>query len=209
MSDKSEWYPNKLAVSDMGTPSTLHALKQIYLPEQHFVYAEFGIYKAATARNVCEHFHNAVLHLFDFESSILNAKEVLKGFPNKIYYYSNSQKFNDSYNWNLGLLALKGNGNPLFDYCFLDGAHTFAIDALNFFMCDKLTRVGGFIDFDDYDWTLRDSSLDPRKVPEISEQYTDEQIDAQQVKFIVDALVRTDKKRYKEVLKNKIFQKIA
>jgi hypothetical protein len=66
------------------------------------------------------------------------------------------------------------NATPIFDYCFLDGAHTFSIDALNFFLCDKLTRIGGFIDFDDYNWTLRGSSLDPSKVPEIGEQYTAE-----------------------------------
>ena len=48
-----EWYPNKLNVSEDGTPQTISALKQIYLPKEHFTYAEFGIYKADTARQVC------------------------------------------------------------------------------------------------------------------------------------------------------------
>ena len=103
---------------------------------------------------------------------------------------------------------MTNRGKQLFDYCFLDGAHTFAIDALNFFLCDKLTRIGGFIDFDDYGWKIRGSSLDPIKVPAIKEQYTDEQIDSQQVALIIETLVKTDK-RYKEIASNKIYQKLA
>ena len=97
---------------------------------------------------------------------------------------------------------------PIFDYCFLDGAHTVAVDALTYLLCDKMLRVGGYIDFDDYNWRLRGSSLDPSRIPEIGDQYTEEQIDAFQVKMIIDALVRRDA-RYKEVVKDKIFQKIA
>ena len=72
----------------------------------------------------------------------------------------------------------------------------------------KLLKVGGYIDFDDYDWTLKDSSLDPSKVPEIAQQYTEEQISSKQVKMIVDLLVKSDK-RYHEVLPYKVFKKIA
>jgi hypothetical protein len=95
----------------------------------------------------------------------------------------------------------------LFDYCFIDGAHTVAIDALTYFLCDKLLKTGGYMDFDDYSWRLRGSSLDPSKIPAIAEQYTDEQIDAYQVKMIIEALVKRDV-RYKEVIKDKIFRKL-
>jgi hypothetical protein len=40
------------------------------------------------------------------------------------------------------------------DYVFLDGAHTFAIDALTFFLTDRLLKIGGHFDFDDYSWKL-------------------------------------------------------
>ena len=102
---------------------------------------------------------------------------------------------------------LETNRSPIFDYCFLDGAHTFAVDALNFFLCDKLTKVGGYPDFDDYSWTLRDSSLDPKLVPAIGEQYTDEQIDSFQVAKIVNLLVEQDE-RYVTVFPKKIYQKV-
>ena len=125
-----------------------------------------------------------------------------------MHVYGNSQRFNDSYNWALMQLIAAQRGRPLFDYCFLDGAHTVAVDALNFFLADRLLHVGGWMDFDDYTWRLRGSSLDPDKVPAIAAQYTDEQIDAQQVKMIVDHLVRPDR-RYEEVLRNKVFRKLA
>jgi len=205
---ENKWYPDKLMVGSDGTSATIECLKQIFKPRSHFTYAEFGIYQADTARRVCEFFPNSTLHLFDYEDAIESAKIKLKGFPNMIHYYANSQRYNDSYNWNLRTLCLEGGGNPIFDYSFLDGAHTFAIDALNFFLCDKLTRVGGFIDFDDYHWTLLNSSLDPSKVPEIKEQYTEEQIATKQVAFIVDALVKTDK-RYKQLVENKLYQKLG
>lgn len=202
------WYPTKIMVGPEGTPQTYRFMETQYNREQFFSYAEFGFYKADTARNICQRFPNCHLHLFDFYENIDFAKEKLKDFPNLVSYYGNTQKFNDSYNWNLIKLIINNRYQPIFDYCFLDGAHTFAIDALNFFLCDRLTRVGGFIDFDDYDWTLRDSSLDPIKVPIIAEQYTDEQIDTRQVAVIIDHLVRPDK-RYREVVERKVFQKIA
>lgn len=201
------WYPEKVLVGLQGTAGTYEFMKTAFKPDQHFSYAEFGIYLADTARNVCEVFPNASLHLFDFHEAVDKAKEKLGKFPNRIFYYGNTQRYNDSYNWSLMKLIQQSNG-PIFDYCFLDGAHTVAIDALSFFLCDRLLRVGGFMDFDDYPWRLRGSSLDPERVPPVAEQYTDEQVDAYQVKMIVDNLVRRDE-RYVEVVKEKIFKKVS
>ena len=63
------------------------------------------------------------------------------------------------------------------------------------------------MDFDDYNWRLRGSSLDPKNIPEIAHQYSDEQIDSFQVKMIVETLVRP-RSDYREVVENKIFQKL-
>jgi hypothetical protein len=204
----SGWYPEKLAVGSEGTVATYSFMKGAFDAEQHFSFAEFGTYRADTAHHVCELFPNAAVHLFDYPNAIETAKTKLSGVKNRVFYYSNSQRYNDSYNWPLMRLIEHSKGAPIFDYCFLDGAHTVAIDALTFFLCDKLLRVGGYMDFDDYPWRLRGSSLDPSKVPEIAEQYTDEQIDAFQVKMIVNLLVRPDP-RYAEVVPNKIFRKTA
>jgi hypothetical protein len=202
------WYPEKVMVGPEGTQGTYRFMQSAFGPAQHFAYAEFGIYLADTARNVCALFQNATLHLFDFQPSVERAQNKLSHYANRVYYYGNTQKYNDSYNWPLMQLIEQNRGAPVFDYCFLDGAHTVAVDALCFFLCDRLLRVGGYIDFDDYTWRLRGSSLDPARVPQIGLQYTDEQIDSPQVQMIVDQLVRRDD-RYREVVKDKVFQKVA
>lgn len=205
----NDWYPKKINVNSDGTPATYEFLTSVFEPEAHFSYAEFGFYKADTAKNVCELFPNATLYLFDYENNISPAKERLKKYPNRIFYFGNSQRFNDSYNWNLTRLFFNNNAKPIFDYCFLDGAHTFAIDALNFFICDRMLRTGGYLDFDDYDWTLANSpSLNPQSCPAIKQQYTDEQIEIPQVRMIVDGFVKTDT-NYTEVIKNKIYRKLS
>ena len=203
-----KWYPSALRVSPKGTHGTYDFMKTRFASDATFHYAEFGIYKGDTADNVCKLFPNAVLHLFDFQENVDAAAKKLGRYPNRIYYYGNTWKHLDSYNWSLMKLIEKRKGRPCFDYCFLDGAHTVAVDALNFFLADRLLNVGGFMDFDDYVWRLRGSSLDPSVVPVIAEQYTDEQIDARQVKMIVDELVKRDQ-RYAMVLENKVFQKIG
>jgi predicted O-methyltransferase YrrM len=72
-----------------------------------------------------------------------------------------------SYNWELmKLIQRQTSGTttvPCFDFCFLDGAHSWETDGLAFFLVDKLLRPGGWVLFDDVHWTygsspaLRDS----------------------------------------------------
>ncbi len=200
------WYPSKLRVGADGTPSTYKFIAETFGANAGIGYGEFGFYEGNTARNVAAHFPNATLHLFDYENVCRAVAPKMEPFGSRVRFYPNSQRYCDSYNRPL-MKLIRENRAPIFDYCFLDGAHTFVIDALTFFLCDRLLKVGGYVDFDDYNWRLHGSSMDPAKVPVIADQYTDEQIDSFQVKMIVDGLVRPDP-RYKEVVKNKIFQKL-
>ena len=89
------------------------------------------------------------------------------------------------------MTLLQESPAPLFDYIYLDGAHTWAIDALAFFVADLLLKPGGYIDFDDYSWTIDGSpTVNPRVYPRIREMYTDEQMQTRQVASIVELLVR-------------------
>ncbi len=67
-----------------------------------------------------------------------------------------------SYNWELMKLIKQqtkdGFCEPLFDFCFIDGAHNFEIDNSAFFLVDKLLKPGGFILFDDVNWTYASSA---------------------------------------------------
>jgi predicted O-methyltransferase YrrM len=67
-----------------------------------------------------------------------------------------------SYNWSLlKLLEQQSEGDvciPRFDFCFIDGAHSWETDGLAFFLVAKLLRPGGWICFDDMAWTYRKSA---------------------------------------------------
>lgn len=201
-----KWYPEKLKVGTSGTPPTYQFMSTVFNENEQFHYAEFGIYKGETALKVHELFPKCEIHLFDYENILTEFKTRVSKGANRFHYYGNTQKYHDSYNWALMKLEEANPNKQIFDYCFLDGAHTVAIDTLNFLLVDRLLRTGGYVDFDDYGWKLRGSSLDPKLVPEIAEQYTDEQIDTRQVKMIVETLVRPDN-RYLELVPNKIFRK--
>lgn len=199
------WYPKKLLVSDTGVKSTCDFLLRTFEKNQKFNYAELGIYEGATANFVLNNFPYAKLFLFDYVDTIERISKKFETHSGRISYYPNTSKFCDSYNWNL--LKIIREKNIYFDYIFLDGPHTFAIDGLAYFLSDILLNSKGFLDFDDYGWKLRGSSLDPSKVKETDLCYTDEQIDSPQIKFLIDTFVKNNS-NYKEVFSNKIFQKI-
>ena len=63
---------------------------------------------------------------------------------------------------------------------------------------------GGYIDFDDYHWTIDGSpTVNPRVYPRMREMYTEEQMQTSQVALIVELLVRRPG-RYEEVVPDKI-----
>jgi predicted O-methyltransferase YrrM len=93
-----------------------------------------------------------------------------------------------SYTWRM-MRFLEEDPAPRFDLCYLDGAHTWFVDALAFFLVDRLLRPGGWIIFDDLDWTYATSpslkgSEAVRRMP-VDEQTTP------QVKKIYELLVKT------------------
>lgn len=199
------YYPKNLKVRETGTLETISFLQNTYKRDDVFLYAELGVYQGSTVISILNNFPNCKIHLFDFEDTIVDLKKKFILYEERITYFSNSYKFCDSYNYNL-IKLIDSNTIPIYDYVFLDGAHTVAIDALAYFLIDILLKDGGFLDFDDYNWRLAGSSLDPRLVKETSLCYTDEQINNFEVKTIVDVLVKKNK-NFKEIVKNKIFQK--
>lgn len=174
------------------------------------VYAEVGVYEGETALRIAEGLAGTgEIHLFDFDDRVAAAAERLRDAGHRhVVSHSNSRRLLDSYNWSL-MEVLAKHEQPVFDYVFIDGAHTWGLDALAFLLVDRLLRDGGYVDFDDYGWSLRHSpSMNPEAFPDVARLYTEEQIDRPQVALVVDLLVRRDP-RYTEVVPNKIFRKVA
>jgi len=46
--------------------------------------------------------------------------------------------------------------DPVYDFCFIDGAKHWTIDGFAFFLVDKLLKQGGWLLFDDLAWTRAD-----------------------------------------------------
>ncbi len=218
----NRWYPNNIlaltlddtlrAIQEPSSGSvTTERLEMLFygMDKKLLKIAEFGVWQGGTSAQYAKFLANAgELHLFDFDDNANLVQATLSGagFKN-VKAWGCSYKHLDSYNWSLRRI-MEAQRDLRFDYVYLDGAHTWAIDALTFFLCDMMLNVGGYIEFDDYEWRLRGSSLDPAKVPVIAEQYTDEQVDDYQVAAIVNLLVRR-KSNYREIVKNRVFQKMA
>jgi predicted O-methyltransferase YrrM len=75
------------------------------------------------------------------------------GYNSIITYYFEPT----SYTWRL-MKMLEENPTPRFDLCYIDGAHNWFVDGFAFFLSDRLLRPGGWVIFDDLDWTYSTSA---------------------------------------------------
>jgi len=57
-----------------------------------------------------------------------------------------------------------GNCEPLYDFCYLDGAHNFTIDGLAVLLVERLLRPGGWLLLDDVDWAY-DKDMGEAAIP--------------------------------------------
>jgi predicted O-methyltransferase YrrM len=84
-----------------------------------------------------------------------------------------------SYTWRL-MRLLEQSQEPRFDFCYMDGAHSWETDGFAFFLVERLMRPGGWILLDDMHWTfgksatLRDTAMvkampaDERDLPHVT-----------------------------------------
>lgn len=109
-----------------------------------------------------------------------------------IHAMGNTPKVFDSYSWTLAQLYLDSK-KELFDVTYLDGAHTFIHDSSACCLLKLLTKVGGYIIFDDINWSYGNSpTMNTEKRPEILNEYSLEQINTFQVKMVVDIFMKND-----------------
>lgn len=196
-------YPDKIRVrhANQVTLDFIAALKK-----KPRTVAEIGVWKGHTSRGLLSMLPpDGKLHLFDFDQTVQRLVAELD--DRRVIGHGNTDLLLDSYNWSLAQL-IKANAAPIFDYVYIDGAHTWAIDALAFFLVDRLLKPGGYVDLDDYNWRIARSSLSPRRFPKIRQWYTKEQMQTPQVAMIVDLLIKRSRD-YREIVTNKVFQKTA
>lgn len=71
------------------------------------------------------------------------------------------------YNWflkkKISERTVENRCNPLYDFCFLDGAKNWTIDGTAFFLADKLLKQNGWFVFDDLQWTYESKLKEGKK----------------------------------------------
>lgn len=92
-----------------------------------------------------------------------------------------------SYTWRL-MKFLEENTEPIFDFCYIDGAHDWFTDGFAFLLVDKLLKPGGWVIFDDMFWTHSTSPYWRDKPETLAMPY--EERTTPQVKKVYDLLVK-------------------
>jgi predicted O-methyltransferase YrrM len=93
-----------------------------------------------------------------------------------------------SYTWRL-MRMLEEDPTPRFDFCYLDGAHDWFVDGFAFFLVDRLLRPGGWIVFDDLNWTFAGSPTLSRS--ERVRAMPEDERTTPQVRKVYELLVKT------------------
>jgi predicted O-methyltransferase YrrM len=207
-------FPNKCAVTGLANKHVLELIQaQTEDGNPVMNYAEIGVYQGDTTIEVARMLElDATIQLFDFEHRIKDVEDRLKADPILakkdifIRLTPNTDLTYDSYNWSLAHCLME---QLSYDFVFIDGAHTFHHDGMAFMLIDKMLRPGGIIVFDDQEWTMATSkTMNPEVYPEITQQYTEDQICALQVKMIIELLVKPDP-RYEELIPDKAYRKVV
>lgn len=94
----------------------------------------------------------------------------------------------ESFNWRL-MKLIEENNKPIFDFCYVDGAHDWNVDGFAFLLADKLLKPGGWIIFDDLFWSF-DSSPSMKNLERVRNMPEDVK-STPHVSKIFDLLVKT------------------
>lgn len=139
-----------------------------------------------------------------------NIYELIKEFS--LENYINVIETDEGYHWDL--FQIIQDRRLTFDFCYIDGEHTFESTALAFYLIDQILEPNGIIVFDDYDWTIEKSlKMNPEKIKFFPHwlRATTKQKTSTGVKMVCDNLVIPRGYRQLEIepkLDWKFFQKI-
>lgn len=94
-----------------------------------------------------------------------------------------------SFTWELKRL-LERPDPPIFDFAFLDAGHLWDVTGFAFFLVDRVLRPGGWLLFDDLNWSIAASPSVSQK--DWAKQLPEEEREARQVEAVFRILVEQD-----------------
>jgi predicted O-methyltransferase YrrM len=93
-----------------------------------------------------------------------------------------------SFTWELGRM-ITAEPRPQFDLCYFDADHTWEGTGFGFVLVDMLLRPGGWIVFDDLEWTMEASMKQSGKAPKYWTARSADERAAAPVKIVFETLV--------------------
>ncbi|MEX2123392.1 MAG: class I SAM-dependent methyltransferase [Woeseia sp.] len=93
-----------------------------------------------------------------------------------------------SYTWELAKI-IRATPRPQFDMCYFDGGHTWDATGFGFALVDMLLRPGGWILFDDLEWTVESAMEDRADMPRQWRACSPDERATPAVKLVFDLLV--------------------
>jgi predicted O-methyltransferase YrrM len=108
-----------------------------------------------------------------------------------------------SYTWELGRMVREGIRDT-YDFCYFDGGHTWDPTGFGFVLVDMLLKPGGWIIFDDLDWTIQTSIAHNEGRAAAYAKYGEDELHAKNVRMVFETLVphfgygaRTEEQRFR------------
>lgn len=191
--------PNYESISIVSS-DVLYILQNLLKKHSNISVAEIGVGIGATSIEIAKWLSNTgYFHIYDYENRVVELKKDLGelGYSN-VVVHGNTRKKYDGYYWKLAKQAIEVVNNKdegLFDFVYLDGAHSFYQDAPAAYALKHLIKPGGYLLFDDYQWSFNTSpSMSPSVLPEVKEWYTDEQLKAPHIELVCSLYFDTDDK---------------
>jgi predicted O-methyltransferase YrrM len=92
------------------------------------------------------------------------------------------------FTWRL-MRMIEADPGPRFDFAYIDGAHTWLVTGYAFLLVERLLRPGGWVLFDDLDFTYATLVKPGRPMPDFLRRMTAEERATPQVRKVWDLLV--------------------
>lgn len=161
------------------------------------VFFEIGVGIGATTQEVARRLDNkGEIVIF---SRAAEVKELVKdlediGFHNIDGRWGSPSNVYSGYHFQLAKGFVSGSFKH-FDLAYIDGGHVFHLDAPAAAVLKELCKPGGYMLFDDWEWTLGGSpSISPSIRPQTAIEYDEEQIQTCHVQLVCKTIMDTDKR---------------
>lgn len=162
---------------------------------------EIGVGVGATTLPVAQALNNnGQLVLFSRMKDVVELSSDLRrlGYTNICDLWGSPNKIYSGYHFELAR-GFVDDALPKFDLAYIDGGHVFHLDGPATCILKELCKPGGYMVFDDWNWTLAGSpTMNPEKRPATAAEYDPLQINLSHVQLVCRAFMDRDT-RYRHV----------